>query len=188
MKTTGEIASVVIGKMFGENGANAFSLLLFLSVLAYVNGSLLSNPRVMYAMSEDGVLPAFLKKKSDKKEVLVASLTVFSAICIIVLFFADTFEKILSFSIFLDSFGMCTSAATIFMLRKKTKHLDGTGVYKMKLFPLQPLIFIAAYIFVCISIIFNTPYIALTGACVLIGFMLLYFLTVGRKKSANTQS
>jgi APA family basic amino acid/polyamine antiporter len=187
MKTTGEIASVVVGKMFGENGANAFSLLLFLSVLAYVNGSLLSNPRVMYAMSEDGVLPAFLKKKSDKKEVLVTSLTVFSAICIIVLFFADTFEKILSFSIFLDSFGMCTSAATIFMLRKKTKHLDGTGVYKMKLFPLQPLIFIAAYIFVCISIIFNTPYIALTGACVLIGFMLLYFLTIGRRKPINVQ-
>src|SRR6185436_1516909 len=71
-------------------------------ILLYVNGSLLSNPRVMYAMSEDGVLPAFLKKKSEKKEVLVTSLTVFSAICIIVLFFADTFEKILSFSIFLD--------------------------------------------------------------------------------------
>lgn len=187
MKTTGEIASVVVGKMFGENGANAFSLLLFLSVLAYVNGSLLSNPRVMFAMSEDGVLPAFLKKKSDKKEVLVTSLTVFSAICIIVLFFADTFEKILSFSIFLDSFGMCTSAATIFMLRKKTKHLDGTGVYKMKLFPLQPLVFIAAYIFVCISIIFNTPYIALTGTGVLIGFMLLYFLTVGRKKTKTAE-
>lgn len=188
MKTTGEIASVVIGKMFGTNGANAFSLLLFLSVLAYVNGSLLSNPRVMYAMSEDGVLPAFLKRKSEKKEVLITSLTVFSAICIIVLFFADTFEKILSFSIFLDSFGMCTSAATIFMLRKKTKHLDGTGVYKMKLFPLQPLIFIAAYIFVCISIIFNTPYIALTGACVLIGFMLLYFIAIGQKRSQNIQS
>ena len=187
MKTTGEIASVVVGKMFGENGANAFSLLLFLSVLAYVNGSLLSNPRVMYAMSEDGVLPSFLKMKSEKKEVLITSLTVFSAICIIVLFFADTFEKILSFSIFLDSFGMCTSAATIFMLRKKTKHLDGTGVYKMKLFPLQPLVFIAAYIFVCINIIFNTPYIALTGTCVLVGFMILYFVTVGRKKPANIQ-
>ena len=182
MKTTGEIASVVVGKMFGPNGANAFSLLLFLSVLAYVNGSMMSNPRVMFAMSEDGVLPGFLKKKSEKKEVLVTSLTVFATICVVVLFFADTFEKILSFSIFLDSFGMCTSAATIFMLRKRTKHLDGTGIYKMKLFPLQPLIFIAAYVFVCISIIFNTPMIALTGTCVLAGFMLLYFLTAGRRK------
>ena len=188
MKTTGEIASVVVGKMFGPNGANAFSLLLFLSVLAYVHGSMMSNPRVMFAMSEDGVLPGFLKKKSEKKEVLVTSLTVFATICVVVLFFADTFEKILSFSIFLDSFGMCTSAATIFMLRKRTKHLDGTGIYKMKLFPLQPLIFIAAYIFVCISIIFNTPMIALTGVCVLAGFMLLYFLTAGRKKSPGNNS
>jgi APA family basic amino acid/polyamine antiporter len=185
MKSTGEIASVVVGKLFGPEGANVFSLLLFLSVLAYVNGSMMSNPRVMYAMSEDGVLPAFLKKKSEKKEVLITSLTVFAVICVVVLFFADTFEKILSFSIFLDSFGMCTSAATIFMLRKRTKHLDGTGIYKMKLFPLQPLIFIAAYIFVCISIILNTPMIALTGTAVLAGFMIIYFLTAGRNKANN---
>lgn len=185
MKTTGEIASVVVGKMFGTNGANVFSLMLFLAVLAYVNGSMLSNPRVMYAMSEDGVLPSFLKKKSEKKEVLVTSLTVFAVICIVVLFFADTFEKILSFSIFLDSFGMCTSAATIFMLRKRTKHLDGTGIFKMKLFPLQPVIFIAAYVFVCGSIIFNTPVIALTGTAVLAGFMILYFLTAGRRKTST---
>ena len=80
------------------------------------------------------------------------SLTVFAAMCVIVLFFADTFEKILSFTIFLDSFGMAFSAATIFILRKRTKHLDGTGIYTMKFFPLMPVIFIAAYIFVAASI------------------------------------
>jgi APA family basic amino acid/polyamine antiporter len=184
MKTTSEIASVVVGKMFGANGANVFSLLLFLAVLAYVNGSMLSNPRVMYAMSEDGVLPSFLKKKSEKKEVLITSLTVFAVLCIVVLFFADTFEKILKFSIFLDSFGMCTSAATIFMLRKRTNHLDGTGIFKMRFFPFQPLVFIAAYVFVCGSIIFNAPNIALTGTAVLAGFMILYFLTAGRRKTS----
>ena len=188
MKTTGEIASVVVGKMFGTNGANAFSLLLFLSVLAYVNGSMLSNPRVMYAMSDDGVLPSFLKKRTAKKEVLVMSLTIYALICIVVLFFADTFEKILSFSIFLDSFGMCTSAATIFMLRKRTKHLDNSGIYKMKLFPLQPIVFIAAYIFVCISISLNTPKIALTGVIVLAAFIILYFLTVGKNKGIKNPS
>jgi len=182
MKTTGEIASIVVGKMFGAGGSNAFSLLLFLSVLAYVNGSMMSNPRVMYAMSEDKVLPSFLKRRTERREVLITSLTVFAALCIIVLFFADTFEKILSFSIFLDSFGMCTSAATIFILRKRTKHLDGTGIFKMKLFPLLPVIFMAAYIFVCGSIVFNTPMIALTGTAVLAGFMIVYFLTAGRNK------
>ena len=182
MKTTGEIASVVVNKMFGATGANFFSALLFLSVLAYVNVSLMSNPRVAYAMSEDGVLPKMFQKKDEKRDVFIVALTAFAAICIIVLFFADTFEKILSFSIFLDSFGMATSASTIFILRKRTKDLDKTGIYKMKLFPFQPLIFIAAYVFVCGSIIFNTPYIALTGASVLVGFTLIYFLIHGFPK------
>jgi APA family basic amino acid/polyamine antiporter len=124
MKSTGEIASVVVEKMFGVGGANFFSGLLFLSVLAYVNVSLMSNPRVVYAMSEDGVFPRIFQKRSEKRGVFVVALTAFSAVCIIVLFFADTFEKILSFSIFLDSFGMATSAATIFILRKRTKELD----------------------------------------------------------------
>lgn len=183
MKTTGEIASVVVAKMFGVTGANFFSGLLFLSVLAYVNVSLMSNPRVVYAMSEDGIFPKVFQKKNEKRDVLIVSLTVFSALCIVVLFFADTFEKILSFSIFLDSFGMATSAATIFILRKRTKELDNTGIYKMRLFPLLPVVFIAAYVFVCTSIVFNTPYIALTGAAVLIGFTLIYFVVRGLSKT-----
>ena len=176
MKTTGEIASVVIEKMFGAVGANFFSVLLFLSVLAYVNVSLMSNPRVVYAISEDGIFPKIFQRKNEKRDVLIVSLSVFSAICFIVLFFADTFEKILSFSIFLDSFGMVTTAATIFILRKRTKELDNTGIYKMRLFPLLPIIFILAYAFVCTSIIFNTPYIALAGTAVLFGFTIIYFI------------
>jgi APA family basic amino acid/polyamine antiporter len=171
-----EIATIVAGKVFGEAGANAFSGLLFLSVLAYVNVLLMSNPRVMYAMSEDGTLPAIFKKKSEKKDVLVVSLTVFAAICIIILFFAQTFEEILNFTIFLDCFGMAASAASIFWLRKRTKHLDGTGIFSMKLYPLQPIIFIAAYIFVAISIAVQTPMTALTGIAVLAVFTLIYFI------------
>lgn len=177
------IASVVINKMFGKQGADAFSLLLFLSVLAYVNVSLLSNPRVMYAMSEDGVLPKLFQKTSVSKGVYMVSLTVFALLAMVVVFFAETFDKILNFSIFLDSFGMVTSASTIFILRKRTKNLDGTGIYKMKFFPLMPVVFILAYIFVCASISMNTPKIALTGTAVLAVSLLLYFIITKSKKN-----
>jgi len=105
--------------------------------------------------------------------------------CIIVLFFADTFDKILSFTIFLDSFGMAFSAATIFILRKRTKHLDGTGIYTMKLFPLMPIIFIAAYIFVAASIAISTPKYAMIGIGSIVLFMLIYFFTRGMKKQTT---
>ena len=182
LKTTSGIAAVVAERMFGATGKTVFTLLLFLAVLAYVNVLLLSNPRVMYAMSKDGILPRAFARKDEKRDVLTVSLTVFAAICVLVLFFANTFDKILGFTIFLDSIGMATSAATIFILRKRTRHLDGTGIYTMKFFPLLPLVFISAYAFVGVSILLNTPNLALTGLVVFAVFLAIYFLVVrGRK-------
>ncbi len=177
MKGEREIAYVVMEKTFGTRGADIFSFFLFFGVLAYVNALLMSNPRVMYAMSQERTLPAFFSKQNSKNQVFTISLTVFAAMCIVILFFAQTFDKILNFTIFLDCFGMVASSATIFILRKRTKHLDGTGIFKMKLFPVMPLIFMSAYLFVGISIAMQTPDTALVGLAVLAGFMLIYFLT-----------
>ena len=176
MKNEKEVAYVVIDKIFGTKGASVFSAFLFLGVLAYVNGLLMSNPRVMYAMGEDGSLPKIFAKQNEKTNVLTFSLTLFAVVCMIILFFSQQFEKILTFTIFLDCFGMVLSSATIFWFRKKTKHLDGTGIYKMKLFPLLPLIFIAAYLFVGTSIAIADPKAALIGMGVLALFILLYFI------------
>ncbi len=175
LKETSSIAAIVAEKMFGATGRIVASGLLFIAVLAYVNVLLLSNPRVMYAMSEDGILPAAFKKKDEKSGVLTVSLTVFAAACIVVLFFADTFDKILSFTIFLDSIGMATSAATIFVLRKRTKHLDGTGIYAMKFYPWLPIIFILTYLFLGTIITIKNPEYALVGLSVFAAFFLLYF-------------
>jgi APA family basic amino acid/polyamine antiporter len=177
LKNTSGIASLVAEKMFGPAGRYGSSILLFVAVLAYVNVLLLSNPRVMYAMSEDGILPASFRKKDKKKDVLTTSLTVFAATCIIVLFFANQFNQILSFTIFLDSIGMATSAATIFILRKRTKHLNGSGIFSMKLYPLLPLIFIITYLFVGTVIAIEDYKYAVIGISVFTGFLLIYFLT-----------
>ena len=187
LRNKNEIAKIVATKLFGEAGGNVFSALLFLSVLAYVNVLLMSNPRVMFAMSEDGVLPKVFQKKSAKRDVMVVSLTVFAAMCIVILQFAKTFDEILSFTIFLDCFGMATSAGAIFMLRKRTKHLDGTGIYAMKMYPLLPIIFILAYTFVGISIAIDKPDTAITGILVLAVFMLIYFITKKLNNGKNVQ-
>ena len=183
---TKNIAAIMASKIFGINAERVLSGFLFLSVLAYVNVLLMSNPRVMYAMSEDNILPPVFKKRNKKTEVLTVSLSVFAALCILIIFWAKEFDKILSFTIFLDCFGMILSAATIFILRKKTKHLDDTGIYKMKLFPLLPIIFITAYIFVALSIILDyekNDYAAVTGLVVMAIFTGLYFLLAQLKKN-----
>jgi APA family basic amino acid/polyamine antiporter len=182
---TTNIATLMASKIFGVNAERILSAFLFLSVLAYVNVLLMSNPRVMYAMSEDNILPPVFKKRNSKTDVLTVSLSVFAVLCIIIIFWAKKFDKILSFTIFLDCFGMILSAATIFILRKKTQHLDNTGIYKMKFFPVLPLIFMAAYIFVAISIAMDyksNDNAALTGITVMAIFTGLYFLLAQLKK------
>lgn len=186
LKQSNNIAAIMASKIFGINAERVLSVFLFLSVLAYVNVLLMSNPRVMYAMSEDKILPPVFKTTNPKTGVLTVSLSVFAAICAIIVFWSKNFDTILSFSIFLDCFGMVLSAATIFILRKKTKHLDNTGIYKMKAYPLLPLVFIAAYSFVGISIAMDyeaNHYTALVGLSVLAVFIVLYFFAKMIKKS-----
>ncbi len=183
---TKNIAAIMASKIFGVNAERILSGFLFLSVLAYVNVLLMSNPRVMYAMSEDKILPPVFRRRNEKTDVLTVSLSVFAAMCALIVFWAKEFDTILSFTIFLDCFGMVLSAGTIFILRKKTKHLDGTGIYRMKLYPVLPVVFMAAYLFVAISIALDyekNHYAALIGISVLALFIALYFIVTGIKKS-----
>ncbi|HUC81013.1 MAG TPA: APC family permease [Flavisolibacter sp.] len=178
LKTSSNIAAIMASKVFGVHAERILSVLLFLGVLAYVNAVLLSNPRVMYAMGEDKILPAAFARR-NKREVLTISLTVFAVMAGLIVFWAQAFDKILSFTIFLDCFGMALSAGTIFIIRRRTKHLNGTGIFSMKLYPLLPLIFILAYVFVAVSIALDyekNDYAALTGIGVLAFFTGLYFI------------
>ena len=184
LKTSKNIAAIMASKIFGPRADIVLSVLLFLEVLAYINGSLLSNPRVMYAMSKDQILPSpFTKQNSNGA--LTLALSVFAGIAVIVVFWVEEFDRILSFTIFLDCFGMALSAASIFVLRKRTKNLDGTGIYKMKLYPLLPVIFIINYLFVAIAIAMDyeeNKYAALKGLSVLAAFIVIYFIFYRHKK------
>lgn len=170
------IAAIVAERMFGPTGRLAFSLLLFLAVLAYVNVILLSNPRVMYAMSEDGILPKIFGKKDEKRDVLTVSLTTYALLSVVMIFFMETFDRILSFTMFLDCIGMAFSAATLFILRRRQKDSLTGDTYRMRLYPWLPLLFIAAYGFVAYSIALNKPVTAITAVAVLAAFVVIYFI------------
>jgi APA family basic amino acid/polyamine antiporter len=78
---------------------------------------------------------------------------------------------------------MATSTATIFILRKRRIGEDVKDSYRMKLYPLLPLIFIAAYIFLATSIVINTPKAAWVSALVFAVFFILYFILRFFRKS-----
>src|SRR6476646_1304556 len=185
LKASKNIAAIMASKIFGLNAERVLSILLFMSVLAYINVLLLSNPRVMYAMSEDKILPRAFQARNGRGALTLA-LTVFATLATLSVFWAKEFDTLLSFSIFLDCFGMILSAGSIFIVRKRTSHLNGTGIYSMKLYPVLPLIFMAAYLFVAISITLdyrNNHYAAAVGSSVLLFFIGIYFIAELIRKS-----
>ncbi len=174
LKQANGIAAVVVDRWLGPGAATIFSIFLVLAVLSFVNVNLMSNPRVMYAMSRDGVLPKSFAARWERREVYFVGLSVFALTSIVVVFFAETFERILGFVMILDSLGMMFSAASIFYFRKRMKDQKEGTYFSMRFYPFLPLVFIAAYFFVCVSSILMNPYFGLTTVAVLISLLVIY--------------
>ncbi|RYD94704.1 MAG: amino acid permease, partial [Sphingobacteriales bacterium] len=178
------LAAKLAGTLFGDNGYKLASILMFGSVLAYVNVNIMANPRVYYAMAEDGILPPIFKRVNPRTQVQEFGMTFFVAAAILVVFFAGSFSKILSYVMFFDTIGLSLAALSIFILRKKTKNLDGTGIYNIKWYPLVPLIFIISYWFVTINIFVDNPFAAFICLCAFAVGLAIYYLSTNKNKPA----
>ncbi len=174
MKNANAIGSLLIEAWFKNFGSKVFDCCMILSVMAYVNVVLLSNPRVMFSMSEDGVLPKIFQKINPKSGALTYGLTIFSIIIIIIAFCGKKVDDILSFSIFLDCIGMTTSSATLFILRKRNQG-NSAVVGKIKKFtPIFCVVFIASYVAVSIAVVIDKPLAALMAVILLVVFFCGY--------------
>lgn len=176
MKNASAIGALLCEAWFGKAGGKVFDALMFLSVLAYVNILLMSNPRVMFAMSEDRVFPKIFSYRHPKTEALVAGLATFSLITIIVTFFGKGVDNILNFTMFLDSIGMSTSAATLFVLRKRKQNQAMiTGAWN-RFTPVLAAFFVFSYFMIAVGVVIKDVKAALIGTGLLAIFLAIYYV------------
>ena len=182
MKNASAIGALLCEAWFGKVGGKVFDALMFVSVLAYVNILLMSNPRVMFAMSQDKVLPKIFSYRHPKTEALVPGLLTFSLITIIVTFFGKGVDNILNFTMFLDSIGMSTSAATLFILRKrKQNEAMITGNWN-RFTPMLAGFFVFSYFMIAVGVVIKDVNAALIGTGLLAFFLAVYYFFYHRKK------
>jgi APA family basic amino acid/polyamine antiporter len=177
------LAAKMAAVVFGNIGSKITSVLMFVSVLAYVNVNIMSVPRVYYAMAEDGMLPKIFSRVNPRTQAQEFGMSFFVATILAILFFVNSFGEVLNYAMFFECIGLSTAAIAIFILRKRTRHLDGTGIYTIKWFPLVPLIFIAVYWFVTISIFMANPKATLVCMSAFVVGLGIYYATKWKKKS-----
>jgi basic amino acid/polyamine antiporter, APA family len=179
------IAAQLMGHLFGPAGDALLRCLMFFSVLAYVNVSVMSNPRVMFAMSEEKILPAVFKKTTPRHGVIIWSLTAFSSVIILTLVFTSAVERMIDYTIFLDSIAFVFSAGSLFILRRR-KMGEDRDIYRMKGYPWIPGFFILAYLCITISVAVSDPESALYCMYIFAIFFILYFVLRWVNKSPGT--
>ena len=174
LKLSKLVASDLAGRLYGANGFDIVSVMIFVSVMGFVNATIMSVPRVFYAMAEDGMLPPIFKKVNNKTQTQEFALIFFIAIIIFSIFLLGTFEKIVSYVMSIDSIALATGAAAIFILRKRDKNQDPP--FKVPLFPLTPIIFILFLLMVTVNVIISDTVPALTGLGLFLAGWPLYYI------------
>ncbi|MBK5280339.1 MAG: amino acid permease [Bacteroidia bacterium] len=177
LQSSTTLASDVAGKVLGDYAFKVIAVIMFLSVMAYVNASIMSNPRVYYAMAEDKVLPAIFKKVNERTQVQEFAVTFFVGFMILTLFLSSSFSKVLNYVMFFDSIALVSASAALFVLRYRAKKTgEPAGIYKMKGYPYLPAIFIIVYSLVNISILVSNPQASAIGFILFVSGLPLYWV------------
>ncbi|MEQ1584672.1 MAG: amino acid permease [Cyclobacteriaceae bacterium] len=175
LKNSTTLAADVARVLLGDSAFKIVAVIMFLSVMAYVNASIMSNPRVYYAMAEDKVLPPIFKKVNSRTQVQEFAVTVFVAFIVLTLFFSSSFTQVLSYVMFFDSISLITASAAIFVLRHRAKKEGNPeGIYTMRGYPWMPALFIIIYTMVNISVLISSPQASLIGFVLFISGFPLY--------------
>lgn len=174
MQNSPLIAKDLAQAFLGPVGGTIISVVLFTSVLGFLNTSVMSNPRVYYAMAEDKILPPIFKNVNTKTQVQEFGLTFFISVMIASVFLLGSFENIVNYVLFIDSISLASAAAAIFILRRKSE--KDYSDFKMKLYPIVPLLFIVTLLFVTYNTILDDSTTALYGFLIFIGGLPLYYL------------
>lgn len=158
----------------GEYGGRLISVVFVVSAIGALNGSILSNARVPYAMAEDGLFFRRMSSLSKTTSVPVFSIVV-QAIWSCVLALSGTFDQLTDCLLFASwiFYGLVTSS--VFVLRRKLPNAERP--YKTLGYPLIPIVFVLVAIWLIINTLFTRPVESVVGlGLIVIGWPLyLYF-------------
>ena len=149
--------------LFGDTGKVVFSIAIYVSVVGFINATMLSVPRVYYAMADDRLLPALFKKINPRTQVQEFALSFLLLSTLGSLWFLDTFEQIVNYVMSIDSVAIASAAATLFVFRRRAGASDAHQGYRLPGYPWLALFFVGFLLVVAANVIRTDFASALVG-------------------------
>jgi basic amino acid/polyamine antiporter, APA family len=179
------VAADVALRLIGPIGVTFISLTVMLSTLGTLNGSILTNPRVFFAMAADGLL--FRKIAEVHPRFKTPSVAIaLTAVLGIIFVLLRTFEQLAdSFVTAILPF-YALGVASIFVFRRRSA-ADYSPPFRAPFYPVAPMLFVLATVYLLANALIDPssrwPTLAIFG--VILAGIPVYYATVGRSASAR---
>lgn len=172
-------ASAVMGLAIGDRGARFIAAGIAISTIGFLSQSMLTAPRVYFAMAGDGL---FFKRLAwlNRARVPAFAIALQGLLSAAIALVGSRYEQILNYAVSVDvvSFGM--TAACVFVFRKRQR--ADSDVFRIPGHPFTTLFFIGA----CIVITFSMIYKYRLNSAISFGIMFLgvpaYFLWARKRR------
>jgi APA family basic amino acid/polyamine antiporter len=169
-------ASDVMRMALGPTGARLIAAGIAISTLGFLSQSMLTAPRVYFAMAEDGLFFGAVAKLSPRSRVPVIAI-VMQGLLATAIALSGKYEQILNYVVSVDFifFGLTAMCVFIFRRRLRGAHIGG-ALARVPGHPLTTALFIAVCWLVVINTVYQYPRNTLIGLAILLAGIPAYFL------------
>lgn len=160
-------------RIFGRTGSYLISLLIIISTLGSLNGSILAAPRVYYAMAGDGLFFRWCGRVHPRFHTPHVALLAQGAWAVIMVA-AGTYEQLFTYVIFAAFVFYALTALAVIVLRRTRP--DAPRPYRVFGYPYVPIIFVLGSAWFLVNTLMEEPVEAGCGAIMLgVGAVVYWF-------------
>jgi basic amino acid/polyamine antiporter, APA family len=175
-------ASAVMRLALGGTGAHIIAIGIAVSTIGFLSQSMLTAPRVYFAMAEDGLFFSSLAKL-NRARVPAFAIALQGGFAIVITL-SGRYEQILNYVISVDVIFFALTAATIFVFRHRNKtntSASGASPARTPGHPFTTLFFIAACTGVAFSTVYRYPHDSAIGLGIMLSGVPAYLFWRNRR-------
>jgi APA family basic amino acid/polyamine antiporter len=182
-------ATAVMRMALGQRGATFIAAAIAISTLGFLSQSILTGPRVYFAMADDGLFFRAIAWLNPRTRVPVFAI-VLQSVWTIVIALSGRYEQILNYVIAMDFLFFGLTATTIFVFRRRAARgeMNASRGYRMPGHPVSTAIFVAICWWVVANTIYRYPRNSLIGFVLLLAGIPVYWFWSLRAQSRSADS
>jgi APA family basic amino acid/polyamine antiporter len=166
----------------GETGVKLIAVGIAISTLGFLSQSILTAPRVYFAMSQDGLFFRAVARIHPRTRVPAAAIML-QSVWTIIIALSGRYEQILNYVVAMDFLFFGLTATCIFVFRRREPNHDG---YRVPGHPVTTALFVVASWLVVGNTIYRYPANTLIGMAILAAGVPVYFFWSARQKGNAT--